>query len=216
VATDHTEGFGEGVTASLVERIGLFTIIVLGEVVVGVVGGISDAEDRGATTIATGMVGLTIGMGMWWNYFDMLGRRVPGQRGPRLAGWLYSHLPLAMAIAAGGAAMVSLVEHAGDSRTPSATAWLLTGSVAVVLAGVTLAASALPTDEYPAGMVRYIAPAFGVAIAVTLAIGAARPAPIVLVTSISVVLLLAWLGLFVVFLALGGDPEVVEPALTDD
>jgi len=65
-------------------------------------------------------------------------------------------------------------------------------------------------------MVRYIAPAFGVAIALTLAIGAARPAPIVLVTSISAVLLLAWLGLFVVFLALGGDPEVVEPALTDD
>ena len=46
VATDHTEGFGEGVTASLVERMGLFTIIVLGEVVVGVVGGISDAEHR--------------------------------------------------------------------------------------------------------------------------------------------------------------------------
>ena len=116
-STDRTEGFGEGVTASLVERIGLFTIIVLGEVVVGVVGGISDAEDRTAMTIATGMLGLTIGMGMWWNYFDMLGRRVPGQRGPRLAGWLFSHLPLTMAIAASGAAMVSLVEHADDGRT---------------------------------------------------------------------------------------------------
>ena len=131
VATDRTEGFGKGVTRSLVERIGLFTIIVLGEVVVGVVGGMSDAEERGAKTLATGMIGLTIGMGMWWNYFDMLGRRVPGQRGPRLAGWLYSHLPLAMSIAAGGAAMVSLVEHAGDDHTPAATAWLLTGSVVV-------------------------------------------------------------------------------------
>ena len=78
VVADHTEGFGEGVTASLVERMGLFTIIVLGEVVVGVVGGISDAEHRDAKTITTGMIGLTIGMGMWWNYFDMLGRRVPG------------------------------------------------------------------------------------------------------------------------------------------
>jgi low temperature requirement protein LtrA len=35
VTTDRTEGLGEGVTASLVERVGLFTIVVLGEVVVG-------------------------------------------------------------------------------------------------------------------------------------------------------------------------------------
>jgi hypothetical protein len=49
---------------------------------------------------------------------------------------------------------------------------------------------------------------------VTLAIGAAHPAPIVLVTSVSAVLLVAWLGLFVIFLALGGDPEVNEPTAT--
>jgi low temperature requirement protein LtrA len=214
-ATDRTEGFGEGVTASLVERIGLFTIIVLGEVVVGVVGGISDAEKRGAATIATGLLGLTIGMGMWWNYFDLLGRRVPGQLGPRLAGWLYSHLPLTMAIAAAGSAMVSLLEHSGDSRTPTATAWLLTGSVAVLLAGVTLAASALPANEFPAGMARCIAPAYGLAVALILAIGAARPAPIFLVSSVSAVLIVAWLGLFAIFLALGGDPEVVREPTND-
>jgi low temperature requirement protein LtrA len=169
-------------------------------------------------TIATGMVGLTIGMGMWWNYFDMLGRRVPGQRGPRLAGWLYSHLPLTMAISASGAAMVSLVEHAGDSRTPATTAWLLSGSVAVMLGAVTLAASALPDDEFPPGMGRYVGPAYGLAAVVTLGIGAARPAPIVLVTSVSAVLLVAWLVLFVVFLAFGGDPEVVErtPVTAED
>jgi len=208
VANDHTEGFGEGVTASLVERIGLFTIIVLGEVVVGVVGGVSDAEHRNATTIATGMVGLTIGMGMWWNYFDMLGRRVPGQRGPRLAGWLYAHLPLTMAIAAGGAAMVSLLGHAGDRRTPEPTTWLLIGSVIVTLGAVIIACAALPTDEFPPGMVRWIAPSLGTAAVVLLTIGVARPAPIVLVSSISAVLLAVWLLLFAVYLASGGDPEV--------
>jgi hypothetical protein len=85
-----------------------------------------------------------------------------------------------------------------------------------MLGGVTLAATALPADEFPPGMGRYIPPAFGVAAAVVIAIGATRPAPIVLVSSVSAVLLLAWLGLFVVFLALGGDPEVKEPTSKPD
>jgi hypothetical protein len=121
-----------------------------------------------------------------------------------------------MAISAGGAAMVSLLSHAGDSRTPAAAGWLLTGSVAVMLSGVTLAASALPADEFPQGMGRYIGPVYGLAVAVTLAVGAARPAPIVLVSSVSAVLLVAWLVLFIIFLALGGDPEVGEPAPMTD
>src|SRR4051794_19215472 len=179
VSTDHTEGFGEGVTRSLVERMGLFTIIVLGEVVVGVVNGISDAEHRDPTTIVTGMVGLTIGMGMWWNYFDMLGRRVPTRRGPRLAGWLYSHLPLAMDISASGAGVLSLLQHAGDRRVPGATAWLIVGSVLVTLGSVVVACSALPPDEFPPGMVRYIAPVFAASGVVVVATGAVRPAPIV-------------------------------------
>ncbi|MBI5087737.1 MAG: low temperature requirement protein A [Actinobacteria bacterium] len=216
VSTDHTEGFGEGVTASLVERIGLFTIIVLGEVVVGVVTGISDASERDLTTIATGMIGLTIGMGLWWNYFDMLGRRVPGQRGPRLANWLYAHLPLAMAISAGGAAMVSILTHAHDSRTPGPSAWLLTSSVAVSLTAICLACTALPTDEFPSGMQRWIAPTLTITGIVPIAVGALRPAPIVLVTVTSAVLLLAWLVLFSVYLAVGGDPEVRDFQLGHD
>jgi low temperature requirement protein LtrA len=216
VSADHTEGFGEGVTGSLVERMGLFTIIVLGELVVGVVGGISDAEHRDVTTVATGMLGLTIAMGIWWNYFDMLGRRVPGRRGHRLASWLYAHLPLAMAIAASGAAMVSIIDHAHDSRTPSASTWLLTGSVAVVLTAVSIACTALPVDEFPSGMQRWIGPSLGVAAAVTIAVGAFRPAPIVLLSCVSAVLLLAWLALFAVYLGFGGDPEVEDFQLGED
>ena len=215
-STDHTEGFGEGVTASLVERMGLFTIIVLGELVVGVVGGISDAEDRDVMTVAAGLLGLTIAMGIWWNYFDMLGRRVPGQRGHRLASWLLAHLPLAMAIAASGAAMVSIIEHAHDSRTPGPTAWLLTCSVAVTLGAVSIACTALPVDEFPAGMQRLVGPTAAIAAGVAITIGAFRPAPIVLLASISAVLLLVWLAMFAVYLALGGDPDVENFQLGHD
>jgi low temperature requirement protein LtrA len=216
VSSDHTEGFGEGVTDSLVERMGLFTIIVLGEMVVGVVLGMSEAEHRDATTVATGMIGLTVAMGIWWNYFDMLGRRVPRRRGPRLANWLYAHLPLTMAIAAAGAALVSIVGHANDSSVPSSTGLLFACSIAVVLAAIAIACTALPADEFPPGMRRWIAPTFAIAAAISIVISAFESAPVVLVSCAAAALLLAWLVLFAVFLACGGDPEVVGFQLGHD
>jgi low temperature requirement protein LtrA len=94
-----TGGLGVTVAESLVERFGLFVIIVLGEVVVGVVSGLSES-DRNAATLATGMIGLCIGYGIWWSYFDLVGRRLPRRQHRAMAVWVYSHLPLAMAVAA--------------------------------------------------------------------------------------------------------------------
>ncbi|MEP7331909.1 MAG: low temperature requirement protein A [Terracoccus sp.] len=72
---------------SLVERFDLFTIIVLGEVVAGVVGGIADAG-RGPLAVVTGILGLGIGFAYWWSYFDFVGaRRVAPRRGA-LSIWL--------------------------------------------------------------------------------------------------------------------------------
>ena len=69
-------------TDSLVERFGLFTIIVLGEVILGVVTGLS-AAGADALTIATGSLAMVIGFGFWWIYFDLVGRRLPAQRRAR-------------------------------------------------------------------------------------------------------------------------------------
>jgi low temperature requirement protein LtrA len=201
---DSSGTFSIGVTGSLVERFGLFTIIVLGEVVVGVVEGIGEAEDHSIRAVATGIIALHIGYGFWWNYFDTLGRRVPAAGGGRLAVWFFSHLPLTMAIAGAGAAMVSLVEHAADARTPAPTAWLLTGSVTVVLAGIVFAARALSKDEFPPGMLEQLTPTLALAATAVLVIGAARPAPIVLVIAVGALLYLTWFRMFALYLAGGG------------
>lgn len=47
--------------------------------------------------------------------------------------WMLTHLPLTLTIAAMGAAMVGLVEHAHDGRIPVATNWVLCAGVAIVL-----------------------------------------------------------------------------------
>ena len=135
--------FGDAlrVTESMAERFGLFIIIVLGEVVVGVADGLAEAESS-ARTIATGLLALGIGFGLWWNYFDFVGRRVPRPGNAPRSIWLYGHFPLAMSIAATGAGMVSLIEHAADGRAPANSAWLIAGAAAA-------AAVSLPSSPPP-------------------------------------------------------------------
>ena len=78
---------GVTITESMVERFGLLVIIVLGEVVIGVVDGMSEAP-RDAVSIVTGTLALTIGFGLWWNYFDFAGARLPRERPPAPSAWL--------------------------------------------------------------------------------------------------------------------------------
>ncbi len=210
---DTSGAMQAGVTGSLVERFGLFTIIVLGEVIVGVVDGIGDSEELTPRIVATGIIGLTIGFGIWWNYFDSLGRRIPEDHVGRLSAWFFVHLPLTMGIAAGGAAMVSLVEHAVDRRTPVASAWLLTGSVTIVLAAIGVAAQALPDESFPKGWLRQLIPTFALAGVAILVIGAARPTPIVLAGTVSILLAMTWFRMFALFLVLGGVPSLEREAM---
>jgi low temperature requirement protein LtrA len=164
------------------------------EVVVGVVAGMSDAE-RATVVIATGMIGLTIGFAYWWTYFDFVGgRKVRSSQGQG-SRWMMGHLPATMAIAASGAAMVSLIEHASDPRTPSATAWLLSGSVAVGLLALAVIVPAITDAERLPQVYQPLRAALGIAAVTALFIGALRPAPwiyaLLLVTVLSVVWLYA-------------------------
>ena len=70
--------------------------------------GLSVAE-RDATTIVTGMLALWLGFGLWWIYFDLVGGRLPRANRVALANWVLSHLPIALAITAAGAGMVSQI-----------------------------------------------------------------------------------------------------------
>jgi low temperature requirement protein LtrA len=76
----------------LVERFGLFTLIVLGESVISVAQGAADV-DWTAATVAAASGGFLIVACLWWLYFDRLG---DGAIRSVLRGlvWNYVHLPL--------------------------------------------------------------------------------------------------------------------------
>jgi hypothetical protein len=56
-------------------------------------------------------------------------------------------LPIALAITAAGAGMVSLIGHAHDARTPAGTSWLLAGVVATGLVALVLTEQVLVDAE---------------------------------------------------------------------
>jgi low temperature requirement protein LtrA len=186
-------GITEGVapTESLVERFGAFTIIVLGEVILGVVAGLT-AADPDAMTILTGILALVIGFGLWWIYFDLVGRRLPRDTRGTLAMWMLSHLPITLAITAAGAAIVSLVEHAHDPVTPAATAWLLSGSVALGLLALILTANALEDSVRLASVYRPVTAALAVGAGVALLAGWLAPAPWILALLLVAILSALW------------------------
>jgi low temperature requirement protein LtrA len=190
-ARSSRAGLGLTPTDSLVERFGLFTIIVLGEVVLGVVAGLSAAE-RDAKTISTGMLALGLGFGFWWIYFDLVGRRLPRADGGAVSTWAISHLPITLAITAAGAGMVSLIGHAHDPRTPVGTSWLLAGAVATGLVALVLTEQALVDAERLVLVFGPLRLALSAGAAAALLVGWLRPAPWLLALLLVAILSVVW------------------------
>jgi low temperature requirement protein LtrA len=190
-AVSSRAGLGLTPTDSLVERFGAFTIIVLGEVVIGVVTGLSAAE-RDAKTIVTGMLALWLGFGFWWIYFDLVGRRPPRADGGALSNWVMSHLPITLSITAAGAGMVSLIGHAHDATAPAGTSWLLAGAVATGLLALVLTERALVDAERLSVVFHPLGLALAGGAAAALIVGWMRPAPWLLALLLVAILSAVW------------------------
>ena len=130
-------------TASLVERFGLFTIIVLGEVIVGVVQGVAGYPDVNLQVGGISALGMTIAFGTWWLYFDFVSHRIPRRGTMWVYVWTYAHLPVTAGIAMVGAAIVNVVDHASDPL-PVEVRWLLVCAIGMVLVGIALMIRTLP------------------------------------------------------------------------
>lgn len=134
------------VSTSLVERIGLFTIIVLGEIIIGVVSGVTEYHDLNWLVGGAAFFGILIAIGLWWIYFDLISHHRPHQNFKIVITWLYLHLPLTIGITAVGASVLNVVEHAGEPLLAEVR-WLLLTSIALTL--VTTALLTRTTQTLP-------------------------------------------------------------------
>ncbi len=110
-----------------------------------------------------------------------------------------------------GAAMVSLVDHAHDGRTPAATGWVLGAGAAVLLGATMLLAASLQAWHRERGLYRRLARTCAAAAVACLGVGGARPAPLILGLALVLLLGIPW-GLAVAYrLANGADLPVESP-----
>jgi low temperature requirement protein LtrA len=124
-------------TSKLPERYGLFMIIVLGESVMGVVSGLAEQEAFSLLIAIAAILGIAIAFGLWWIYFDFVGRRPPKPDVVSSISWGYLHLPLAIAITATGAGVLNVIADK-DTRLDYPVGLLIAVAVGSTLAMIGL------------------------------------------------------------------------------
>jgi low temperature requirement protein LtrA len=77
------------ISPSLVERFALLTIIVLGEIIVGVVAGVSEHHHLTWPIGGAAALGTLVAIGIWWVYFDSVSHRLPRPGIVNISLWYY-------------------------------------------------------------------------------------------------------------------------------
>jgi low temperature requirement protein LtrA len=119
------------------ERLGLFTIIVFGETVLGVVIG----TETVSWTVESGAVaalGFVIVSGLWWLYFDYLDMSIVGRTIAAGQVYLYAHLPLLLGLTALGAGVKLTIRATASGDEPAGAAWAIGGGVALAMLAMAL------------------------------------------------------------------------------
>lgn len=171
------------------ERFGLFTIIVLGEVVVAVVSGLADTE-WSTVAVAAGFVSFLVAVAVWRLYFanvreTTISDILRGDRFDFLAGmgYTYGHFGVTLGITAAGAGVLLAIVAAAEGHGLGVLERLLVGGgVAVYLLGTAVTHGAVAALESHELAARVAAGVVAVAVAV------AGPAPLVLLVAVAALL----------------------------
>lgn len=127
--------------AHLPERFGLFTIILIGEAMVGIMRGMESQEAWPPSAVAAVFLSMVTVFAMWWWYFD--GARGAEERSVRTPAdtrrfhvWTYAHLPLYLGIAVTGVGLAHAITVAATGHLRPSEAAILCGAVALTMTGI--------------------------------------------------------------------------------
>jgi low temperature requirement protein LtrA len=118
------------------ERYGLFILVVLGEAVMGAIGGMAQREYWHLLSALCAILGLLMAFCFWWLYFDHASMApAPAAKDEQKRWiyqvWLYAHFPLIIALSATGLAIGKVVLASQRIPLPEITRWVLCGGVAL-------------------------------------------------------------------------------------
>lgn len=134
------------ISSSLIERFGLITIIVLGEVIVGVIQGVASYANMTYEIGITAALGMLIAIGLWWLYFDTVSISTPRKGYLNQTAWLYLHLPLIIGITATGAAILNIIDIA--DRNQQSARFLLIGAIVTSYISIAILQFTIEQTEY--------------------------------------------------------------------
>ncbi|MBS2096766.1 low temperature requirement protein A [Carboxylicivirga linearis] len=134
-----------GLSPSIRERFGLITIIVLGEVVVGVVNGLISSHHLDLINGLIAFLSMSLGVGIWWVYFDYISNQKPKSNHIIEHIWGYLHMPLTLGITTIGAATINITAVGNQVESP--VRLLLTGGIAIVYISISFMFFTLRCDD---------------------------------------------------------------------
>jgi len=117
----------------LPERFGLFTLIVLGESVLGVILGTVDVSWHWES-VAVALAGFLIAASIWWVYFDFFDTGAVLGRGVfRGLAYTYGHFPLVAGIVVAGVGTKLAIQDAAHNPHGSGTLWVICIGIAAAM-----------------------------------------------------------------------------------
>lgn len=119
-------------SATIVERFGMFTIIVLTESIVSTVGGVGMIKDRQFPVWGAFILGIFIAFLIWNLYFDMTSEQETKKGYSYMQLLIFLHFPLLAALTVAGASLRLLIAEVGAACQP-VVQWMFCISIAVIL-----------------------------------------------------------------------------------
>ena len=140
-------------SASIVERFGLFTIIVLAESIIGTVSGLTEVKDKQPAVWIAFILCILISFLLWSIYFDMTSEQET-KKGYSYLQWLiFLHYPLLMALGVVGAAIKILLINE-DDHSQNSVYWIFCTAIASILLLTMFIAAIMKEEEEDRSYIR--------------------------------------------------------------